>query len=112
MTINHASLAIGISFRMGTQKMSNFHETSESTGETERTCIRQFETAMGNELMCMHVCDDVVFSISEEIGLTISEVKEPPPRVSDIKHKTRKGLWEGAIKVEFKGLVDLNALSS
>ena len=42
----------------------------------------------------------------------ISEVKEPPLRASDIKHKTRKGLWEGAIKVEFKGLVDLNALSS
>ena len=66
----------------------------------------------------MHVCDDVAFAMNEELGLTaienttigrISEVEEPPLCVSDVKHKTRKDLWEGAMKAEFMGLVDLNA---
>ena len=41
--------------------------------------------------------------------MDISEVEEPPLRVTDVKHKARKDLWEGAMKAEFKGLVDLHA---
>ena len=65
----------------------------------------------------VHVCDDVAFAMSGELGLIvventtighISEVEEPPLRVSDVKYKARKDLWEGAMQAEFKGLVDLN----
>ena len=41
--------------------------------------------------------------------MDISEVEEPPLRVTDVKHKARKDLWEGTMKAEFKGLVGLNA---
>ena len=51
--------------------------------------------------MCVHVCDDVAFVMSEKADLTavenstmghIREVEEPPLRVSDVKHKARKDL--------------------
>ena len=91
-----------IAVRMETQRMADFLETLESPGETDGTFISQFETAVGSEFVCGHVCDDVAFAMSEELGLTaventtighISDVEEPPLRVSDVKHKARKDLW-------------------
>jgi len=67
--------------------------------------------------VCVHVRDDVAFAMSQELGLAaveniaighISEVEEPPLRVSDVKHTTRKDLWGGTMTTEFKGFVDLN----
>ena len=67
--------------------------------------------------MCVYLCDDVAFVLCAELGLTaventtighISVLEEPPLRVSDVKHKAHKDLWEGTMKAEFKGLVDLN----
>ena len=39
----------------------------------------------------------------------ISEVEEPPLRVGDVKYKNLRGVWEDAMRAEFKGLVGLNA---
>ena len=71
--------------------MADSFDTLESTGETDGTLISQFETAVGSEFVCVHVCDDVGFAMSKELGLTaventtighISVVEEPPLRVS------------------------------
>ena len=65
-----------------------------------------------------HVCDNVAFSTSEEFGLAaveditigrINEVEEPPLRVGDVKYKNLRGVWEDAMRAEFKALVGLNA---
>ena len=77
-----------------------------------------FETAIGSEIVCLHVCDDVAFATSEELRLgavedtTIghtSEVAEPPLRVGNVKYKNLMGVWEDAMRAEFKGHVGLNA---
>ena len=77
-----------------------------------------FETTIGSEFVCLHVCDGVAFATSEEFGLAavedttighISEVEEPPLRVGDVTYKNLRGVWEGAIRAEYKGLVGLNA---
>ena len=48
-----------------------------------------FETTIGSEFVCLHVCDDVAFATTGEFGLAaveyitighISEVEEPPLR--------------------------------
>ena len=58
---------------METQKMADFLDILESTGETDGTFISQFETAVGSDFVCVHVCDDVIFAISEECGLKAVE---------------------------------------
>ena len=77
-----------------------------------------FETAICSEFVCLHVCDDVAFTTSEEFGLAavedttigrISEVEEPPLHVGDVKYKNLRSVWEDAMRAEFKGLVGLNA---
>ena len=77
-----------------------------------------FETTIGSELVCLHICDDVVFATGQEFGLAaveattighISLVEEAPLRVGDVKYTVRRGVWENATREEFKGLVDLNA---
>ena len=45
-----------IAFRMETQKMAYFRYTLKSVGETDRTFISQFETAVGSEFVCVCVC--------------------------------------------------------
>ena len=50
--------------------MVNFFDTLESTGETDGMFISQFEAAIGSEFVCVHVCHDVAFAMSEELGLT------------------------------------------
>ena len=56
-----------------------------------------FETTIGSEFVCLHICDDVAFATSEEFGLAaveditighISKVEEPPLRVDDVKYKS------------------------
>ena len=98
--------------------MATFLETLESIDDTDGVFNSHFEAVMGRGFVCIHVRDDVVFAMSTKFGLTaventtighISEVEEPPLRVSNVKHKTRKDLWEGGMKAESKGLVDLNA---
>ena len=39
----------------------------------------------------------------------ISEVEEPPLRVGDVKYENLRGVWEDAMRAEFKGLVGLIA---
>ena len=77
-----------------------------------------FETTIGSEFVCLHLCDDVAFTTSEEFGLAaveditighISEVEEPPLRVGVVKYKNLRGVWAVAIRAEFKALVGLNA---
>ena len=77
-----------------------------------------FETTIGSEFVCLHVCDDVAFATTEEFGLAvveditighISEVEEPPLRVGDVKFNNLRGVWENAMRAEFEGLVGLNA---
>ena len=77
-----------------------------------------FETTIGKEFVCLHVCDDVAFATSEEFGVAavedttighISEVEGPPLRVGDVKYKNLVDMWEDAMMAEFKGLVGLNA---
>ena len=111
--------AADIAFQMETQKIANFLDGLKSTGTTVGTFFSVFETTTGREFVCLHVCDDVAFATSEEFGLAaveditsghISELEEPPRRVvGDIKCKNLRGVWEDAMRAEFKGLVDLNA---
>ena len=77
-----------------------------------------FETTTGSEFVCLHVCDDVAFAMSKELGLAaveditfghISEVEEPPLRVGDVRYKDLGGVWEDAMRAEFKGFAGLNA---
>ena len=58
-----------------------------------------FETTIGSEFVCLHVCDGVAFATSEEFGLAavedttighISEVEEPPLRVGDVTYNVIK----------------------
>ena len=111
--------AADIAFQMETQKIANFLDGLESAGRTDGTFFSVFETTIGSELVCLHhVCYDVAFALSEEFGLAafeditighISEVEEPPLCVGDVKYKNLRGVWEGAMRAEFKGLVGLNA---
>ena len=103
---------------METQKIANFLDGLESAGKTDGTFFSVFETTIGSEFVCLHVCDDVAFATSEEFDLAavenitighISEVEEPPLRVGDVKYKNLRGVWEDAMRAEFKGLVGLNA---
>ena len=64
---------VDMAFRVERQKMANFLETLESTGETDGTYTSQFEAAMGSEFMCAHVCHGVAFAMSEELSLTAVE---------------------------------------
>ena len=52
---------------------SNFLDTLLPTGKTDRAFISQFETVVESEFVCEHVCDDVVFAMTEELGLTAVE---------------------------------------
>ena len=110
--------AADIAFQMETQKMANFLDGLESAGKTDGTFLSVFETTIGSGFVCLRVCDDVAFATSEEFGLAaveditighISEVEEPPLRVGDVKYKNLRGVWEDAMRAEFKGLVSLNA---
>ena len=83
------------------QKISNFLDGLESAGKTDGTFISVFETTIGNEFVCLHVCDDVAFATTEEFGLAvvedittghISEVEEPPLRVGDVKFNNLRGV--------------------
>ena len=103
---------------METQEIANFLDGFESAGKPDGTFFSVFETAIGSEFVCLRVCDDVAFATSEEFGLAaveditighISEVEEPPRRVGDVKYKNLRGVWEDAMRAEFKGLVSLNA---
>ena len=103
---------------METQKIANFLDGLESADKIDRTFFSVFETATGSEFVCLHVCDDVAFATSEEFSLVaveditighISEVKKPPLRVGDVKYKNLRGVWEDAMRAEFKGLLGLNA---
>ena len=71
---------------METQKIANFLDGLESAGKTDGAFFSVFETTKGSELVCLHVCDDVSFATSEELGLAaveditighISEVEDP-----------------------------------
>ena len=110
--------AADIAFQMETKEIANFLDGLESAGKPDGTFFSVFETTTGCEFVCLHVCDDVAFATSEEFGLAaveditsghISELEEPPLRVGDIKHKNLRGVWEDAMRAEFKGLVGLNA---
>ena len=103
---------------METQKIANFVDGLESAGKTDGAFFSVFETTMGSEIVCLHVYDDVAFATSEEFGLAaveditighISEVEEPLLRVGDVNYKNLRGVWEDAMRVEFKELVGLNA---
>ena len=112
--------AADIAFQMETQEMANFRDGLESAGKTDGTFFSVFETTIGSEFVCLHLCDDVAFATSEGFGLAaveditighISEVvEEPLLRVGDVKCNNLRGVWEDAMRAEFKGLVDLNAL--
>ena len=100
------------------QKIANFLNGLDSACKTDGTFFSVFETTIGSEFVCLHVCDDVAFATSEEFGLAvveditighISELEEPPLRVGDVKYKNLRGVWEDATMAEFKGLVSLNA---
>ena len=74
---------------METQKIANFLDGLEFAGTTDGTFISVFETTIGNEFVCLHVCDDVAFATTEEFGLAAveyitightSEVEKPPLR--------------------------------
>ena len=93
--------ATGIGFRIETQKIANFLDGLEYAGKTDGRCFSVFDTLIGSELMCLHVCDEVAFATSEEFGLAaveditighISEVDQPPLRVGDVKYKILKGV--------------------
>ena len=110
--------AADIAFQMETQKIANFFDGLEPAGKTDGMFFSVFETTIGSEFVCLHVCDDVAFETSEEFGLAavkditighISEVEEPLLRVGDVKYKNLRGVWEDAMRAEFKGLVGLNA---
>ena len=110
--------AADIAFQMETQKIANFLDGLESAGKTDGAFLSVFETTIGSEFVCLHVCDDVAFETSEEFDLAaveditigrISEVKEPQLRVGDVKYKNFRGMWEDATRAEYKGLVGLNA---
>ena len=110
--------AADIAFQMEMQKIVNSLDGLESAGKTDGTFFSVFETTIGSEFVCLHVCDDVAFATSEEFGLAaveditighVSEVKEPPLRVGDVKYKNLRGVWKDAMRAEFKGLVGLNA---
>ena len=113
--------AADIAFQVETQKIANFVDGLESAGKTDGTFFSVFETTIGSEFVCLHVCDDVAFATSEEFGLAaveditighISKVEEPPLRVGDVKYKNLRGVWEDTMRAEFKGLVGLNAFES
>ena len=110
--------AADIAFQIETQKIANFLDGLESAGKTDGTFFSVFETTIGSEFECLHVCDNVTFATSEDFGLAaveditighISEVEEPPLRVGDVKYKNLRGVWEDAMRAEFMGLVGLNA---
>ena len=111
--------AADIAFQMETQKIVNFLDGLESAGKTDGTFFSVFESAIGSEFVCLHVCDDMAFATSEEFGLAaveditighiISEVGEPPLRIGGVKCKNLRGVWEDAMRAEFKRLVGLNA---
>ena len=110
--------AADIAFQMETQKIANFLDGLESAGKTDGTFLSVFETTIGSEFVCLYVCDDVAFATSEGLDLAaveditighISEVEEPPFRVGDVKYNNLRGVWEDAMRAEFKGLVGLNA---
>ena len=110
--------AADIAFQMKTQKIANVLDGLESAGKTDGKFLSVFETTIGSEFVCLHVCDDMAFGTSEEFGLTaveditfghISEVEEPPLRVGDVKYKNLRRVWEDTTRAEFKGLVGLNA---
>ena len=103
---------------METQKIANFLDGLESAGKTDGAFFSVFQTTVGSEFVCLHVCDDVAFTTREEFSLAaveditighISEVEEPPLRVGNVKYKNITGVWEDALRAEFKGLVGLNA---
>ena len=110
--------AADIAFQMEKKKIANFLDGLESAGKTYGTFFSVFETTISSEFVSLHVCDDVAFAASEEFGLAaveditighISKVEEPPLRVRDAKYKNLRGVWEDAMRAEFKGLVGLNA---
>ena len=106
--------AADIAFQMETQKIANFLDGLESAGKTDGAFFSVFQATIGSEFVCLHVCDDVAFTMSEEFGLAaveditighISEVEETPLRVGNVKYKNLRGVWEDAMRAEFKGLL-------
>ena len=65
--------AADIAFQMETQKIANFLDGLESAGKTDGTFFSVFETTIGSEFVCLHVCDDVAFATSEGLGLAAVE---------------------------------------
>ena len=61
--------AADMAFQMETQKITNFLNGLESVGKTDGTFFSVFDTTIGSEFVCLHVCDDVAFATSEEFGL-------------------------------------------
>ena len=110
--------AADIAFQMKYQKIANFLDGLESAGKPDGMFLSVFETTIGSEFVSLHVCDNVAFATSEEFGLAaveditighISEVEEPPLCVDDVKYNNVGGVWEDAMRAEFKGLAGLNA---
>ena len=58
--------AADIAFQMETQKKANFLDSLESAGKSDGTFFSVFETTIGGEFVCLHVCDDVAFATSKE----------------------------------------------
>ena len=65
--------AAEIAFQIETQKISNFLGGLESAGKTDGAFFSVFETTIGSEFVCLHVCDDVAIATSEKFGLAAVE---------------------------------------
>ena len=65
--------AADIAFQMETQIIANFLDSLDSAGKTDGTFFGVFETTIGSEFVCLHVCDDVAFATNEEFGLAAVE---------------------------------------
>ena len=59
--------AADIAFRMET------HGSLESAGKTDGAFFSRFETIIGREFVCLHVCDDAAFATSEGFSLAAFE---------------------------------------
>ena len=65
--------AADIAFQTETQKIANFLDGLGYTGKIDGTFFSVFETTIGSEFVCLHVCNDVAFATSEEFGLAAVE---------------------------------------
>ena len=98
---------------METQKIANFLDGLEFAGTTDGTFISVFETTIGSEFVCLHVCDDVAFAMTDEFGLAVVEYityrAHKRGRGTPAPYNNLRGVWENAMRAEFEGLVGLNA---